>query len=97
MFCNIQLNDLLPLVVGTTKKEIASRLDSKNSLFLFSVETGITSYHNYNRNELLEICIKFGVDPVCEYVKMGRTIVWQKKYAEVTGTIYKAYNENISQ
>lgn len=97
MYINIQLSALLPLVVGTTKKEIASRLDASNPLFQYNVEVGLTSYNHYTRNELLETCIRFGVDPISEYEKMGRTIKWQRDYADVTGTVFMNYNSNHHQ
>ena len=54
---------------GITKREIALRLDKSNPLSNYSAETGMTSYHNYTREELLRHCIRFGVDPVSEYHK----------------------------
>lgn len=89
---NCTLDQLLPLVKGITKKEIAIALDKKSPLFSYSVEFGATSYHNYTRDELLRHCIQFDVDVVSEYTKMGRKISWQKEYAEVTGTEFKNYN-----
>lgn len=38
-----------------TKKEIAVILDRSNPLFNFSCETGLTSYHNYNKAQLVAI------------------------------------------
>lgn len=90
-------NQLLPLIIGTTKKELAIRLDKKSPLFNYSVEFGPTSYNNYTRRELVEHCIKFGVDIIPESQKMARTIAWQKKYAEVTATPFMNYNHFISQ
>jgi len=63
------LSTLLPRVIGITKKEIALQLDKNNPLFDFSAETGKSSYHNYTRNQLLEICIQFNIDPVSDYHK----------------------------
>lgn len=61
------LNELLPKVIGITKKEIALQLDKSNSLFNYSAESGLTSYRNYTRSELLEHCIKFNVNPISQY------------------------------
>lgn len=80
---DIALTDLLPLVVGITKKEIASQLDKGNPLFNFSVETGLTSYHNYTRNELLKTCIQFGIDPVSNYHKQRSTKEWIEAYSKL--------------
>lgn len=92
-----KIEELLPLIVGTTKKELAAALDKANPLFSFNTESGLSSYHNYTRNELVRHCITWGVDPLSEHTKMGRTIKWQKKYAEVTGTEFKNYNAHIHQ
>lgn len=93
----IFLEDLLPLIIGITKKELAIALDAKSPLFNYSVESGPTSYKNYSRTDLIEHCVQFGVDMVPENTKKGKTIDWQKKYAEVTGTEFKNYNSNIHQ
>ena len=63
------IKQLLPKVAGITKKEIALQLDKNNKLFNYSAESGLTSYRNYTRNELLETCILFGIDPVSDYHK----------------------------
>lgn len=63
------LTELLPTVIGITKKEIAMQLDKSNSLFNYAAETGLTSYHNYTRNELLQTCLDLNVDPISDYHK----------------------------
>lgn len=68
------LENLLPSVMGITKKEIAIELDKNNPSFNFSTETGATSYNNYTRNELIEISIKFGIDIISDYHKKRKGI-----------------------
>jgi hypothetical protein len=68
-FITMTLEQLKPLVKGITKKEIALQLDKKSPLFNYSVESGLSSYHNYTRDELLRHCIQFDVDPIGEYHK----------------------------
>lgn len=62
-----QLNVLLPLIKGITKKEIALQLDSTYAMFNYASESGATSYHNYTRNELLTTCIMWDVCPASKY------------------------------
>lgn len=66
------LSTLLPRVIGLTKKEIALQLDKNNPLFDFSRESGKSSYRNYSRNQLLEICIQFNIDPESDCHKTRR-------------------------
>lgn len=77
-----KLQQLLPLVVGITKKDIALQLDKFSPLFNFSSETGLTSYRNYTRNDLLIICINYRVDPVSDYHKNRAGIDWMNTYFE---------------
>jgi hypothetical protein len=44
-----------------TKKQIAAKLDQAQPSFNYSVEKGITSYHNYTKKELIETAIRFGI------------------------------------
>ena len=60
---------------GITKSEIAAQLDKKSPLFNYNVESGLTSYHNYTRDELLRHCIQFDVDPVSDYHKKRRGLL----------------------
>lgn len=63
---SLQFEDLKRACVGITKKEIAIQLDS-NPLFNYSVESGLTSYHKYTRDELLKHCVQFNISPVGVY------------------------------
>ena len=63
------LQELKNISIGITKKEIAMQLDKSSSLFNYNVESGLTSYHNYTRDELLLHCLQFNVNPVSEYHK----------------------------
>lgn len=64
-----KVKELLPSMVGITKKEIAMQLDAANKLFNYSAETGKTSYHNYTRHQLIETCVRFNIDPISDYHK----------------------------
>jgi hypothetical protein len=57
------LQEIKQKTVGITKKEIAIQLDNGCSSFNYSVEKGATSYNNYTRDELLETCLQFNIDP----------------------------------
>lgn len=74
------LNELLPKVIGITKKEIAIILDRNNPLFNFNTEYGLTSYNNYTRNELIEIAIKIEIDIISDYHKKRSSIKSLKNY-----------------
>lgn len=62
------LQSLQAKTIGITKKEIAIQMDKKIQQFNFSAESGLTSYKNYSRNELLEICLKFNLTPKSNYI-----------------------------
>ena len=57
------IDDMLKYAKGITKKEIAHQLDKAFPFFNYSKETGLTSYHNYTKKEMLSTCLQFKVNP----------------------------------
>ena len=58
------IDDLLVYAKGVTKKEIAIALDKAIVTFNFSAESGLTSYKNYTKFDLLVNCLAYKIDPI---------------------------------
>lgn len=77
----MKIATLIPFLVGITKKEIAHQLDLRGYGFNFSTERGLTSYNNYDRDELIQIAIDHDIDIVGDMHPKRSDAAWVLNYA----------------